>query len=578
LNIFNIVRVDIIKALGEVAPEVQNIAAVTAEPPRDASHGDIATNAAMVIAKQVGKNPREIAEELKEKLAKLDYIEKIEVAGPGFINLSVTNAKWRKIIKHVLENGIGYGNCKLGNNEKINVEYVSANPTGPMHIGHARGAVYGDALARLLQKAGFDVTKEYYINDAGGQIDKLVKSAYLRFLESIGEDIGEFPDNLYPGDYLVNVGEAFAEEFGRDIEGQKEADILMKMRPFVLDSMMNLIKSDLALLDIHHDIFTSEKNLVDSGKVEEALELLDKNGLIYKGVLEPPKGKTPDDWEPREQTLFKATDFGDDIDRALKKNDGSNTYFSSDIAYHFDKIKRGFKNMVLILGADHGGYQKRLKAAVRALSGGEAELNIKLYQLVNFLEDGKPAKMSKRAGTFLTVQDVVEAVGKDVVRFIMLTRKNDAVLDFDFKTVTEQSKDNPVFYVQYAHARANSVLRNAMAENSELNKDALEFSDEILSHLKRDEEIEVIKAIANWPRVVELAASHQEPHRIVFYLMELAGVFHSFWNKGKEDDSLRFIVNDDIMLTKARLILVKALATIIASGLQVIGVEPVERM
>ena len=578
MNIFEQTRKDIIGALKEVLPDAQNIDAVTAEPPRDAGHGDIATNAAMVVAKSAGKNPRELAAALKEKIEKFDYVEKVDIAGPGFINLTITPARWRLVLKDVLEHGTGFGNCNIGAGEPINVEYVSANPTGPMHIGHARGAVYGDALARLLQKAGYNVTKEYYINDAGNQVNNLARSAYLRYREALGEKIGEIPEGLYPGEYLKAVGEALAKAEGNRFLNQPESEWLDYVRTFVLENIMILIRSDLLELGIEHDIFSSERKLIDENKVEDAIKLLDKMGLIYQGTLEPPKGQAPEDWEPREQTLFKATQFGDDVDRPLKKSDGTNTYFSSDIAYHFDKIKRGFNKMVIVLGADHGGYQKRLKAAVKALSNNNASIEIKLYQLVNFFDDGKPVKMSKRAGTFLTVKDVVEAVGKDVVRFMMLTRKNDVVFDFDFKKVTEQSKDNPVFYVQYAHARSHSVLRTALKEIPELKETDIVFSQAAVDKLTRPEEIELVKIIAQWPRMVESAAKYYEPHRIVFYLQELAAAFHAFWNKGKEDDSLRFIINDDIMLTRARLALVKALATTVASGLQVIGVEPIREM
>lgn len=579
MNIFNQVKEDILKLLQDIVPEAQDVESVIAEPPRDPSHGDIATNAAMVVAKPAKKNPRDIASQLAKKLAELTYVEKAEVAGPGFINLKITDERWREVIKDVLEQGNSFGNCDIGQQKPINVEYVSANPTGPMHIGHARGAVYGDALARLLQKAGFNVTKEYYINDAGGQVDNLARSAYLRYREASGEKIGEIPEGLYPGEYLKPIGAALAEKEGDRFKDEDESLWLPEVKRFTLENIMTIIRSDLKELGIEHDVFTSEQKLIADGKVEEAIDILREKKLLYQGVLEPPKGKVPEDWEPREQLLFKATDFGDDVDRPLKKSDGSNTYFSSDIAYHHDKIKRGFDDMVLVLGADHGGYQKRLKAAVKALSGGQASLEIKLYQLVNFLQDGKPAKMSKRAGTFMTVRDVIDAVGKDVVRFMMLTRKNDVTLDFDFAVVTEQSKDNPVFYVQYAHARSYSVLRAAGEELPELKGFTEEkLEGNILAKLTRPEEMEIIKSIAQLPRVIENAALHFEPHRIVFYLQELAGVFHAFWNKGKEDDSLRFIVKDDIDLTKARLALVKALATTIASGLHVIGVEPVREM
>jgi len=487
-------------------------------------------------------------------------------------------AFWQKQIQVILKEGKSYGNSSVGAGRKVNVEYVSANPTGPMHVGHGRGAVYGDALALLLIKAGFNVTKEYYINDAGAQVDVLARSVFLRYREACGENIGEIPEGLYPGDYLVPVGEALAREYGKKWLGAPEQEWLVSVRSFTITCMMALIKEDLAQLGIHHDVFTSERELTNSGRIEEALRLLQDKGLIYVGVLEPPKGKAPDDWEPREQTLFKSTQFGDDIDRAIKKSDGSWTYFAPDIAYHYDKFKRGHELMVDVLGADHGGYAKRIQAAVKALTDGKASLEVKLCQLVKFLRAGEPVKMSKRKGTFMTVREVVEEVGSPVFRFIMLTRKNDAALDFDFVKVMEQSKDNPVFYVQYAHARAKSALRNGAQEAGV----AWAFSEsptmEQIARLTHPAELELIRFLSSWPRLVEAAALAYEPHRIAFYLQELAAHFHGLWNLGNGDISLRFIQKDAIDLTAARLALVRAVATVIASGLMVLGVEPVEEM
>jgi arginyl-tRNA synthetase len=558
-------------------PEGLSFDAVTAEPPREASHGDVSTNAAMVIAKKAGKNPRELAEIIVKEIEKLPDIESVDIAGPGFINLKLKNSVWYDVLLDILKSGAGYGNSNIGQGQKVNVEYVSANPTGPMHIGHARGAVYGDALALLLLKAGFNVTKEYYINDAGAQIDVLAKSSFLRYREALGEEI-EIPAGLYPGEYLKVVGESLVHEYDRDLLGMPEQKWLPIVRQFAVDTMILMIKKDLADLGIVHDVFTSEKAIQESGKIESTLSLFQEKGLLYQGVLEAPKGKQLDDWEAREQTLFRSTDFGDDVDRALKKSDGSYTYFSSDIAYHLDKFERGFNKMVLVLGADHGGYIKRMKAAVLALSGGKAELDIKLSQLVNFMEDSVPMKMSKRAGTFTTVRDVIEEVGKDVIRFIMLTRKNDAVLDFDLKLVKEQSKDNPVFYVQYANARAKSVLRNALLEAPEAVEMSKNISKPALARLNSPEELALIKLMASWPRIVEAAAAANEPHRIAFYLQDLAAEFHALWNKGKDNAILRFIIKEDLELTAARLAMLEAMTNVLASGLFIFNIEPVKEM
>ena len=583
MNVFSLLKSDIenqILALEKdgVLPAGSDTARITVEPPRDAAHGDAATNAAMLLSKAAGMKPRDLAEKLAEKLGSLDHIEQVEIAGPGFINLRMADDFWLSQITEVLENGKTYGNSNLGANTKMNVEYVSANPTGPMHVGHCRGAVVGDVLANLLAKAGYDVTKEYYINDAGAQVDVLARSLHLRYREALGETIDEIPAGLYPGDYLVAPGKKLAARDGNKWVEAPEENWLEEFRGFAIVEMMALIKEDLRLLGVDHDVFTSEAGLVAAGKVQAAFEHLEKKGDIYVGVLEPPKGKTPDDWEPRPQTLFRATEFGDDVDRPLKKSDGSWTYFASDIAYHFDKYERGFNHMIDIFGADHGGYVKRMKAATKAITGGEGDLDVKLCQLVSLFDNGEPVKMSKRAGTFVTLRDVVERVGKDVVRFIMLTRKNDATLDFDFAKVTEQSKDNPVFYVQYAHARVNSVFRQAREAfpNQDFSDAALVGAD--LSALVSEDEKMLVRRMAEWPRIVEQAAVAHEPHRIAFFLSEIAAEFHALWNKGRDNTALRFIVADDLAVTQARLAMIRAAALVIASGLDVLGVAPVEEM
>lgn len=583
MNVFSLLKSDIenqILALEKdgVLPAGSDTARITVEPPRDAAHGDAATNAAMLLSKAAGMKPRDLAEKLAEKLGTLDHIEQVEIAGPGFINLRMADDFWLSQITEVLENGKTYGNSNLGANTKMNVEYVSANPTGPMHVGHCRGAVVGDVLANLLAKAGYDVTKEYYINDAGAQVDVLARSLHLRYREALGETIDEIPAGLYPGDYLVAPGKKLAARDSNKWVEAPEEDWLEEFRGFAIVEMMALIKEDLRLLGVDHDVFTSEAGLVSAGKVQAAFEHLEKKGDIYVGVLEPPKGKTPDDWEPRPQTLFRATEFGDDVDRPLKKSDGSWTYFASDIAYHFDKYERGFNHMIDIFGADHGGYVKRMKAATKAITGGEGDLDVKLCQLVSLFDNGEPVKMSKRAGTFVTLRDVVERVGKDVVRFIMLTRKNDATLDFDFAKVTEQSKDNPVFYVQYAHARVNSVFRQAREAfpNQDFSDAALVGAD--LSALASEDEKMLVRRMAEWPRIVEQAAVAHEPHRIAFFLSEIAAEFHALWNKGRDNTALRFIVADNLAVTQARLAMIRAAALVIASGLDVLGVAPVEEM
>ncbi|BAE51333.1 arginine--tRNA ligase [Paramagnetospirillum magneticum] len=575
MNLFKYFREEIIKSVEAIVPGLDT-SKVTAEPPREVSHGDVATNAAMVLTKAAGMKPRDLAEKIAEVLRAHPAVTGVEVAGPGFINLRLADSFWFERLAEVLAAGTAYGQSDLGRGHKVNVEYVSANPTGPMHIGHARGAVFGDALASLLVKAGYDVTREYYVNDAGSQVDVLARSAFLRYREALGEEIGEIPEGLYPGEYLKPAGEALAKKHGPALKDKPEEEWLPELRGFAVDAMLDMIKGDLAGLGVRHDVFVSERGLVEAGKVQDALDYLTAKGLIYEGVLEPPKGKLPDDWEARPQTLFKATEFGDDVDRPLKKSDGSWTYFASDIAYHLDKYRRGFGAMIDVWGADHGGYVKRMQAAVKAVSEGGGDLDVKLCQMVNLLKGGQPYKMSKRAGTFVTLRDLVEAVGKDVVRFIMLTRKNDAHLDFDLDKVLEQSRDNPVFYVQYAHARCHSVMRHAAG----MWPDAVGPVPgvEVLAHLTDPAELGLIRLLAGWPRLVESAAEAHEPHRVAFYLYDLAAAFHGLWNKGKDDTSLRFLIEDDRELSLARLGLLRAVVGVIASGLGIFGVAPVEEM
>jgi arginyl-tRNA synthetase len=551
---------------------------IIVEPPRDAAHGDIATNAAMVLTKPAKKPPREIAALLIAHLARLPHVAKAEMAGPGFINLTLTEEFWRLALKAMLEQGEAYGPKNLGQGAKVNIEYVSANPTGPMHVGHTRGAVFGDALANLLEKMGYAVNREYYINDAGAQVDVLARSAFLRYREALGEAIGEIPEGFYPGDYLIPVGQALAQAHGRALLQKPEAEWLPIIRNAAIDAMMGLIRQDLAALGVTHETFASERALHDSGKLQDTLSALQSQGLIYRGVLDPPKGKTPEDWEPREQTLFRATQFGDDVDRPLLKSDGSFTYFAADIAYHRDKVERGYKTLINVLGADHAGYVTRLKAAVNAVSAGQAGLDVKICQLVRLFRAGEPVKMSKRAGTFVTLREVVDEVGSGVVRFIMLFRKNDAMLDFDFQKVTEQSKDNPVFYVQYAHARICSVLRLAAESEPGLDLSPKALSATDLAPLGDAAELAVVKQMANFPRILEQAALAHEPHRIAFFLYDLASAFHALWNKGKEDPALRFLIPGRADVTMARVSLIRAVGFVLGSGLRVLGVEPVEEM
>ena len=557
-----------------------DISGIEAETPRDKTHGDFATNAAMVLAKKAGMKPRDIADELKVRMERFADIEKADVAGPGFLNLQFKPEFWQAMVGTILEAGELYGQVDLGHGTKTNVEYVSANPTGPMHVGHCRGAVFGDALARLLEFAGYDVSREYCINDAGGQVDMLARSAFLRYREALGEDIGEIPEGLYPGDYLVPVGEALAAEFGDKLKERDEVDWMPVVRAKAIELMMVMIREDLAALNIHLDVFFSEASLQSNGRdrIKEAIDALKAKGLIYEGVLPRPKGHDDEEWEEREQILFRSTEFGDDVDRAIAKSDGSHTYFAGDIGYHYDKLQRGFTHLINVFGADHIGYIKRMKSAVAALSDGKAEFDIKVCQLVKLFRGGEPVRMSKRAGTFVTLRDVVEEVGRDPVRFMMIYRKNDAPLDFDFAKVTEQSKDNPVFYVQYAHARAASVLRNAKEAFAGLDtaSDALRRAD--LSKLTDPGEIELIKMIASFPRLIEGAARAHEPHRVAFYLYEVANALHSQWARGNDSPHLRFIAQGDVGMTAARLAMIAATQQVISSGLGVLGVEAPDAM
>ncbi len=550
------------------------------EPPREAQHGDLATNAAMALAKPARQNPKALAATISERLGLLPDVEKAEVAGPGFINITLKPAFWPDILRAALNGGADYGRSGLGAGEPVNVEFVSANPTGPMHVGHTRGAVFGDALANLLAFAGYKPTREYYINDAGAQVDVLARSAFLRYREALGEDIGEIPAGLYPGDYLKPVGEALAKEFGKDLLNAPEEKGLPLVRERTVAAMMAMIRDDLASLGIRHDVFFSERSLNCGGhnQIAETIEGLRQQGLIYEGRLAPPKGKLPEDWEDREQILFRATDFGDDTDRALVKSDGSYTYFAADMAYHRSKIERGFKTLINVLGADHGGYVKRLTAAVKALSNGEAKLDAKICQLVRLFRGGEPVKMSKRSGSFVTLREIVDEVGPGPVRFMMLTRKNDAALDFDFDKVLEQSNDNPVFYVQYAHARASSAITKAKEAFPDIDLGASSLAAANLGLLTDEAELALIKKLAQFPRAVEGAAQAHEPHRVAFYAHEVAAVFHSLWTRGKESPHLRFIVSDSSDITRARLALVTGAAQVLRSSLNLLGVEAISEM
>jgi arginyl-tRNA synthetase len=584
MNVFSIYLGHVQDALNALVkegaiPSSLDFSRVVVEPPKDESHGDLATNAAMVLAKDAKQKPRELADKLAAKLKTAPHVAKVDVAGPGFINLGLDNPFWLEVLRAAVKSGRDFGRAAAGKKEKVNVEYVSANPTGPMHVGHGRGAVFGDALANLLSFAGCKVTREYYINDAGAQVDVLARSAFLRYREALGEKIGEIPEGLYPGDYLVPVGRALADKHGKSLLEKSEQDWLPLVRQTAIDMMMDIIREDLAALEIRHEVFFSERSLTTGkDKVADTVEFLRKAGHIYEGRLQPPKGAPIEDWEDREQTLFRATAFGDDVDRPLKKSDGSYTYFAADMAYHRDKIERGFSTLIDVWGADHGGYVKRLNAAVGALGAGKVALDVKLCQLVRLMRAGEPVKMSKRAGDFVTLREVVDEVGVDPVRFMMLFRKNDAQLDFDLAKVIEQSKENPVFYVQYAHARGRSVFRNVKEAMPDLSTDTAALAGADLAVLSDEAELALVKKLAQWPRLVEAAAEFHEPHRVAFYLYDLASAFHSLWNKGKDAPHLRFIMEDNPKSTIARLSLVQGLVGVLASGLAILGVRAAEEM
>jgi arginyl-tRNA synthetase len=592
MNLYSYFRDEIASSLAALAasgklPAGLDAARLTVEPPRDATHGDVSTNAALVMAKDAKMKPRDFAGLLAGELGRRRDVAAAEIAGPGFINLKLKPEFWQARLRDILTEGERYGTSAVGGGTPVNVEYVSANPTGPMHVAHARGAVLGDVLAALLERVGHRVTREYYVNDAGAQVDVLARSTHLRYREALGETIGAIPEGFYPGEYLKPVGAALAQRDGDTWRDRPEAEWLAPVRDFAIAAMMDLIRGDLAAINVRHAKFTSERrDVVDKGRVQEVVDFLKARDLVYTGVLEPPKGMKPDDWEPRPQLLFRSTSFGDDVDRPLQKSDGSWTYFAADIAYHLDKIERGFGQLIDVWGADHGGYVKRMQAAVKAVSDGKATLDVKLCQLVNLLERGEVVKMSKRAGTFVTLRDVIDRLGEGswagagagIVRFIMLTRKHDQHLDFDFAKVTEQSKDNPLFYVQYAHARTRSAFRQARENVADLDLADATLARADLARLAHPEELALIKALAGWPRLIEGAAETGEPHRIAFFLYDLASSFHALWTRGKEEASLRFVVPEDRALTSARLALVRGVGIVIASGLRLIGVDPVEEM
>lgn len=584
-NIFHAYKDKLGDILGKMAangdlPQGLDLGRVTVEPPKDASHGDMATNAAMVLSKQAGKNPRQLGEALAGKLKELPEIREVTVAGPGFVNFRLADAEWASTLRTILSEGLYYGDSKMGRREKVVIEYVSANPTGPMHAGHVRGAVIGDTLSNLLKKAGYDVTKEYYFNDAGNQIDVLTQTAYLRYREALGEDIGAIPEGLYPGEYMKDVAQAMVARDGKKWLGVAETAWAPAMRDFAVEYIMQMIRNDLDLIGIHHDVFSNERVMIEDGTLDKSFKTLMDKGLIYQGTLPPPKGKEMEGWEPVELTLFRSSNFGDSSDRPLKKRDGTWAYIMPDIAYHYNKLQRGFKWMINVLGKDHQGYEEKIRPAVAALAEGakDIRLNVVYCGMVKLFKNGEPVKLSKRSGNIITLRELVEEVGAGSVRFFMMTRTPDSELDFDFTKVVEQSKDNPVFYVQYAHARCASVLRNAKEMFPDVDLSAAALSKANLSRISSADELQLVRFMAGWPRAVEAAAEAHEPHRVAFYLHDLASEFHGFWNKGRDDGTLRFLHENDKELSMARLALVSAVKTVIASGLAVMGVAPVEEM
>jgi arginyl-tRNA synthetase len=582
-NIFHAYKIKVSDILGSMAangdlPAGLDLSRVKVEPPKEAAHGDMATNAAMVLSKAAGKNPRQLGEALAEKMKKMPEIKDVSVAGPGFVNFRLADSEWGTTIRNILAEGLHYGDSKMGRGEKVNIEYVSANPTGPMHAGHMRGAVIGDVLAGLLRKAGYDVTKEYYFNDAGTQVDVLARTTFLRYREALGENVGDIPEGLYPGEYLKEVGAALAARDGRKWIGKPETEWLQPLREFAVAFMMEMIRKDLDLIGIHHEVFTNEREMIENGTLDKCFKQLEGMDLIYRGTLPPPKGKEMVDWEPAELTLFRSSKFGDSSDRPLMKRDGTWAYIMPDMAYHYDKIRRGFTWMINLLGKDHGGYEERMRPAIAALGGGKAKLDVVYCAMVKVFKNGEPVKLSKRSGNIITLREVVEEVGPGAVRFFMMSRTPDSELDFDFAKVVEQSKDNPVFYVQYAHARCCSVFRKAreMMPDADFSPAALARAD--ISRINTPEELQLVRFMANWPRNVEAAAEAHEPHRVAFYLYDLASEFHAFYHKGNDNTALRFLQENDKELSLARLALVEAVRTVLASGLAVMGVTPVEEM
>lgn len=571
MNILNQLKQQLIHLLQTLYPDLHDVTGINLDFTKEIQHGDVATNCAMVVAKRLNQAPRTIAESLVPQLLQQSYVEKCEIAGPGFINIFYKASFWPLQLPKIIAEGENYGASDLGKMRKINIEFVSANPTGPMHIGHSRSAIYGDALAKLLTRMGFDVTREYYINDAGGQINVLASSLYKRYLQALGME-AEIAEGEYPGEYLIPIAQQLVVEYKNSLQDMSSHERIEFLKKYAVDAMIALIKNDLAALGVEHDIFISERfDIIERNKNQQAFAFLDSQNLLYKGILEAPKGKVPDDWEPREQDLFRATQFGDDIDRPLKKSDGSFTYFANDIAYHLDKIERNFDELILLLGADHGGYIKRITAVVKALSGDKVPLKVIINQLVNLLKDGQPYKMSKRAGNFVTVQDMLNEIGKDILRFIMLSRKNDTVLDLDFTKAKEQTKENPVFYVQYAHTRAASVLRKA----EEMKIDFQQFDPQLLIN---PAEVTLIKLLLLFPKMLENAAVAHEPHRVISFLQELASSFHTLWSLGIEDENMRFMVDNQPQLTIARLALVQTFKQVMGLGLRLMGIEALEKM